>query len=75
MPSIATITGKIGPAVTLTTVVFNNVTKITLDTDNEVLTIDYVSPTLGPKIASIDVSAQTTWTLTVSGNTYTLTVS
>jgi len=42
MPSIATITGKIGPGTTLTSVVYNNVTLLSLDTFNEALTMNLI---------------------------------
>lgn len=73
MPGTATITGKTGGGVTLTAAVFRNVSFFSLDTANEMLAITYDNGD-GQKIINIDVSAQTTWTLTVSGNTYTLTV-
>jgi hypothetical protein len=73
MPGTATVTGKVGGGVTLTSGVFQNVSFFSLDTTNEVLTIKYNNGD-GAKEIAIDVSAQTTWTLTVSGNTYTLTV-
>lgn len=74
MPGTATITGKVGPGNTLTTQVFNNVSFFSVDTANEVLTLTYNNGP-GQTTILIDVSAATTWTLTVSGNTYTLTVS
>lgn len=73
MPSIATITAKIGAGVTLTASVFNNVTSILLDTVNKALTIEYNNGD-GIKKAVIDVNASTTYTLTVSGANFTLTV-
>ena len=75
MPGTATITGKIGGGVTLTSAVFQQVTRFQLITAPEVLEIDYTDTALGPRTVQIDVSAATTWTLTVSGNTYLLTVS
>ncbi len=69
MAGTATITGKTGAAQTLTAQVFTGVKFFSLDTDNEVL---FIKCDQGEFY--IDVSAQTTWTLTVSGNTYTLTV-
>lgn len=70
MPSTATITGKIGPADTLTATVFTGVTSFSLDTVNGVLNLvcDQGRP-------QIDVYAQTTLTLTVSSHVYTLTIS
>lgn len=74
MPGTATITGKVGPAASLTTSVFQNVTFLSLDTANEVLTLNYNNGAGAAQIL-IDVSAATTWTITVSGNTYTVTIS
>jgi len=74
MPSVATITGKVGPGGTLTTQVFNNVTFFSIDTTNEVLEIVF-SDANGPRRIQIDIGADTTITCTVSGNTYTLTIS
>lgn len=75
MPGTATVTGKIGGGATLTAAVFQQVTRFQVITLTEILEIDYTDAALGPRTVQIDVSAATTWTLTVSGNTYTLTVS
>lgn len=69
--STATVTGKVGPASTITAGVFTNVSTINLDCDGEILTLFFND---GKAPIPIDVGAATTWTLTVSGNTYTLTV-
>lgn len=74
MPSTATVTGKVGPGVTLTTVVFQNVKFFSIDTDNEVLDIVYNNGD-GQRRTQVDIAADTTITCTVSGNTYTLTIS
>lgn len=74
MPGTATVTGKIGGGVTLTSGVFRNLSFFSLDTANELLFIKYDNGD-GAKEIFIDVAAATTWTLTVSGSTYTLTVS
>lgn len=74
MPGTATITGKAGPGNTLTAAVFQNLSFFSLDTANEVIDIIYNNGA-GATRTQLDVSAATTWTLTVSGNTYTLTVS
>ena len=71
MPSTATVTGKTGAGLTMTAQVFNGVTAFSLNTETEMLEIRQ-----GPVVTMIDVSAATTWTLTVSApNSYTLTVS
>ncbi len=74
MPGTATITGKIGPAGTLTAAVFNNITFFSIDTTNEILDIMYNNGS-GAQRTQIDIGADTTITCTVSGNTYTLTIS
>lgn len=74
MPGTATITGKVGPAATLTAVVFSNVSFFSIDTTNEVLDIMYNNGD-GARRSQIDIGAATTITCTVSGNTYTLTIS
>jgi hypothetical protein len=74
MPSIATVTGKVGPDRTLTAQVFNLVTFFSIDTNNEVLDIAYNNGD-GARRSQIDISAATTITCTVSGANYTLTIS
>ncbi len=70
MPSTATITAKIGPGLTATAQVINNVSSFTIDTDKELLTV--VS---GSVTTQYDIAAATTILCTVSGNNYTLTIS
>jgi hypothetical protein len=74
MPSIATVTGKMGPDRTLTAQVFNLVTFFSIDTNNEILDIAYNNGS-GAQRSQIDISAATTITCTVSGANYTLTIS
>ena len=74
MAGTATVTGKIGPERTITAMVHNNVRFFSIDTDNEVLELVYNNGS-GERRQQIDVSAATTITCTVSGNTYTLTIS
>lgn len=73
MASTLTITGKVGPAAALTSAVFNNVTFFSIDTTNEILDVAYNNGD-GAQRVQIDISAQTTLTLTVSGNAYSLTI-
>lgn len=70
MASTATVTGKTGPGGTLTAAVFNNVTSFKIETDSEMLEL-----VTDGRILQVDISAATTITCTVSGNTYTLTIS
>lgn len=74
MPSIATVTGKVGPDRTLTAQAFNLVTSFSVDTNNEVLDIAYNNGS-GALRTQVDISAATTITCTVSGANYTLTIS
>jgi hypothetical protein len=74
MPGTATITGSVGPGQAVTASVFNNLQFFSLDTANEILEIVYNNGA-GNLRTQINVGTATTWTLTVSGNTYTLTVS
>lgn len=74
MPSTATITGKVGPGSTITAQVYNNVTFFSIDTNNEILEIAYTDAN-GPRRVQIDIAADTTITCTVSGSTYTLSIS
>lgn len=70
--SQVTVTAKAGPAVTLTAGVFTNVTSFAIDCDNEILTIVQSSPA---RTLQLDIGAATTITCTVSGNTYTVSIS
>lgn len=69
MPSTATVTGKVGPAIALTAQVFTQVTEFTVVTDTEMLMLK-----ANGQYKEVDISAATTITCTVSGNTYTLTI-
>lgn len=70
MSANVTVTGKVGPALTVTAGVFTGVTILSLDANSEIL-----SMTLSDgRVLQIDVAAATTWTVTVSGNTYTVTI-
>jgi len=69
--STATVTGVIGPGKAVTTTTFTGVTSFSVDCENEILTL-YFSGSRPPMIVS--VAAAATWTITVSGNDYTLTV-
>jgi len=65
-----TVTGKIGPGNTLTAAVFTNVTFFDVDCLKNVL---HLVCDQGDKY--IDISADTTWTVTITGTTYTMTIS
>lgn len=66
----ATITAKSGPGIQATSLVLTNCRGFQLDAMGEVL---YVTLADG-QVRDFSVSPATTWTLTVSGTTYTLTV-
>jgi len=74
MPSVATVTGKVGAGATITAMVFNNVTFFSVDTNNEVLDIMFNNGS-GAERRQIDIGAATTFTCTISGANYTLTIS
>jgi|OpeIllAssembly_1097287.scaffolds.fasta_scaffold00736_5 hypothetical protein len=74
MAGTATVTAKYGPALTATATALTNVTAFSVDTENELLTVSY-STTNQKQSATYDIAAVTTITCTVSGKTYTLTMS
>lgn len=74
MPGTATVTGVVGPGRAITAQVFQNVKSFSLVTKDEILQIEHETGGAGNLTAQIDVGAATTWTLTVTGNTYTLTI-
>lgn len=72
MAATVTVTGKVGPAVTLTAAVFTNVTYFAIDTLSNILTLTQSDPNRTQQIA---ITAATTITATKSGSVYTLTIS
>lgn len=70
MPATVTATGKIGPGLTVTAMVFDDVESFTFVNGQELLILNRA----GGVVTTIDISAQGTITLTVSGSTYTLEV-
>lgn len=72
MASTATVTAKTGPAASLTSTVINNVSEIVVKCGSQVIDIFYNG---NLNKVSVDVSANTTSTLTNSGGNYTLTLS
>jgi len=67
-----TVTGKVGPGLTLTAGVFTNVSDLHFNFANELVQITQTEPN---KITDVDVTAATTITMTVSGATYTVSIS
>jgi hypothetical protein len=72
MPTGAvTVTGYAGPGMTVTAVVINNVTKFEVDIDKGMLRMTDTSGNL----KEVAISAATTFTVTISGGNYTVTIS
>ena len=70
MASTVTVTGSIGPNVTLTSKVFSNVTSFKVDPVLGLLEINQSNV-----ITAIAIGAATTMTVTISGTDYTVTIS
>ena len=70
MASTVTVTGKIGPATTVTSLALTGVTQFTVDTDKNILTVVHDAVT-----TQFEVASATTVTSTKSGTTWTLTIS
>lgn len=71
MPATVTVTGKAGPAQTLTSIVFYNITYFSIETINNIL----LMLESNGRINRVTIDAATTITATKSGNIYTLTIS
>lgn len=71
MPGTATVTGKVGVGTTMTAQVFTGVNSFKIDTTPEILTLELDTG----RTLQVDIASATTITCTVSGNTYTLTIS
>lgn len=71
MPSTATITSKTGPALTVTSLVLNNVTQILFRTAPK----DVLEITCSEGIKEFDIAASTTVTATISSGVIAITVS
>lgn len=72
MPSTVTFTGPIGIGVSVTSLVFTNVTSVQFEIERNVVRITQSSPN---KITYIDYDATTTVTYTISGADATVTIS
>lgn len=75
MPDKVTVTGKVGPDVTATSLVINDVTEFRIDTVSEML---FVKGSVGSgvvKIHEFDVGTATTMTVTISGKDWTVVIS
>lgn len=71
MAATVTVTGTAGPGITVSALVFTNVTSFTIDAVNNMLNMVQGSI----PIPGISVNAATTVTATKSGATWTLTIS
>jgi len=71
MAASITVTGKAGPGNTVTAEVFTGVTSFSVDTVNNVLAMDDGTGT----ITKVTIDSATTFTVTKSGSTYTITIS
>ena len=74
MPVAATITAKTGPDRTITAGTFTG-TGVLFLPDRKIIQLFQGGDTNSPAMKEFDVSAATTITITISGTTYTLTVS
>lgn len=72
MPSTATVTSKIGPGVTVTAQVLQNVVRVNYDLVGDTVEITQSDPV---KVTQYDLAATTTVTMTVSGGNWTVTIS
>jgi hypothetical protein len=68
--SQVTVTGKVGPNISITAGVFANVTQFDMNSDNNILTIWQ-----GTKATAVSITSATTITVTVSGGQYTVSIS
>lgn len=72
MPDQITLTAKVGPGLTVTTLVLTNVTFFSVDTVQGIL---QVTCDQNPYGGIYDISAATTFTCTVSARNYTIVIS
>lgn len=74
-PAKFTITAKVGPGQSVTTLVLPNVTSYSVDCVNNTLTVfgTTTGPLPGPQV--YDISAASTWTQTISSGSYTVSIS
>lgn len=70
-----TITGKLGPGITTTALVLNNVRSITFDYDENTLTVSYVDASGAPKIQSWDLYGIATVTYSITSHIATVVAS
>lgn len=73
--STLTITGKLGPGNTVTSLVFNNVIDLDFQLDKSNLSVTYLGSQNMPKTQNFDIFATTTVTFTISAGAATVTIS
>jgi len=73
MAATVTVTGVVGPAVTMTAAVFSNVASFAIDCAGKVILTLTFNDGRGP--FQISIAAATTITVTVSGAAYTVSIS
>lgn len=71
MPNTATVTGKIGPGYSATTLQFSNVSGVEYKFDSKVVTIKHD----GNNWTDIDISAATTVTMVLTAGNWAVTIS
>lgn len=72
MPINATVTGVVGPGKSITAAVFSGADTALIDSTGRSLTLHWGD---GRPDVVVDIQAATTYTLTLSSGTYTLTIS
>jgi hypothetical protein len=70
MPSQLTVTGKNGAGITVTALVLTDIASFAVDVNTKILTVVQDSVTL-----QFDISAATTFTVTISSGNYTIAIS
>ena len=72
MTGTATVTAKTGPGVSVTSKVFNDVTGFDVQLERDVIFITHGSPSI---IEQFSLTGVTTFTVSISGTVYTITIS
>jgi len=70
-----TITGKIGPGTTITSLLFSNVQVIDFDFVKQVITVTYLTAGGDKKIQTFDLAVEATVTYTIASGVATITIS
>ena len=74
-PITATITAKTGPDRQITAGVFSGITGMLILPDRKILQLFVGGDTNSPPMKEFDLAAATTFTISISGSTYTVVVS